>query len=315
MTLAKLPHPIAIGGPTGSGKSSCAIELARHFRREGIETEIIAADSITHYRRFDIGSAKPTAEERAEFPHHLLDILNPEESFTAGDFVRLALPILDQIDSRGNLALIVGGSGFYLKALLRGMASEEDPEKKAEARKQLNERLVQEGAPQLYREMIERDPALASRIHLHDEYRIVRALEAMQLSGKSWSEANAEAEARPFRFPKAKLYCLDINRARLKERISSRAETMLAQGLVAEVEGLLAAGVSPDSKAFESVGYRQVVEAGAKPDPLALREAITNATMKLAKSQGTWFRGQFAEAEWVEAEPNPALEILARLKA
>lgn len=319
-----IPPLLIIAGPTGSGKSAAALALARALEKNGTQVEMICADSITHYRGFDIGSAKPTRAERAEFTHHLLDICDPEADFTAGDFVRAAENAIAEIQHRGALPLLVGGSGFYLKALLRGMAVDENPDKKRAVRTALDQRLANEGAAALYNEMLGQDPALKARVHPNDTYRILRALEAMQLSGKSWSKANeaAEMSARD-RFPGARLFCLEIDREILRERIARRTEAMLAAGLIGEVEALLRLGISPEAKPFLSIGYRQTLEyLGKIPPPenqsrpankTELALAIARETMRLAKSQLTWFRGQKPAPEWVAAEPDPAAEILTRL--
>src|SRR3989338_6472235 len=172
---------VAIGGPTGSGKSALALALARALGARGKRAEILCADSITHYRGFDIGSAKPTPNERAEIPHHLLDVCEPDEDFTAGAFVRAADQAIALVRSRSALPIVVGGSGFYVKALLRGLAASdaEDLARKREIRAELDARLAAEGARSLHAEMLRLDPGLASRIHVNDTYRILRALEAM----------------------------------------------------------------------------------------------------------------------------------------
>lgn len=295
------PRLIVIGGPTASGKSALAIQLAQHLIRRGHPAEILSADSITVYRGFDIGSAKPTEEERGQVPHHLLDLANPDESFTAGDFLKAADPIIQNLLSRGIRPIVAGGTGFYLRALLRGMAGqEENPEKSAAVKAALEDRGRREGYEKLHRELIGKDPGSAGTIHPKDHYRIVRALQAMEMQGKPWSELNAEARAAPPRYPH-RYFKIKIEREELRRRIEVRVEQMLAQGLVEEVEGLLAQGVNPVSKPMQSVGYKETLALlRGEITQEELAPAIVQATAKLAKQQNTWFRGEEL-GEWLEA--------------
>jgi tRNA dimethylallyltransferase len=303
------PKLIVIGGPTASGKSALAIKLAQHLARQSQPAEILSADSITVYRGFDIGSAKPTEEERGSVPHHLLDLANPDQGFTAGDFLKAADPLIHDLLSRGTVPIVAGGTGFYLRALLRGMAgNEEDAEKSAAVKLAIEERGRAEGFEKLHRELIAKDPGSAGTIHPKDHYRIVRALQAMEMQGKPWSELNAQARAAPARFPH-RYFKIKIERDELRKRIEARVAQMLAQGLVEEVEGLLAKGVNPASKPMQSVGYKETL-AFLRGD-LAEEElapAIVQATCKLAKQQNTWFRGEDL-GEWLE---EPYWENLAK---
>ncbi|MGZ3654839.1 MAG: tRNA (adenosine(37)-N6)-dimethylallyltransferase MiaA, partial [Bdellovibrionota bacterium] len=188
---------IVIAGATASGKSALALQLARALRAKGRECEILCADSVTVYRGFDIGAAKPLAAERAEFRHHLLDVADPREEFTAGDFVRLSIPAIAGIHARGATPLLVGGTGFYLRALLRGMASneEEDTERARAIKAELEARARAEGFAALHAEVIRLDPGSAPTVHPNDHYRVIRALQAMRLYGKPWSELNKHARS------------------------------------------------------------------------------------------------------------------------
>jgi tRNA dimethylallyltransferase len=292
---------IVIGGPTASGKSALALQLARHLIARGQPAEILAADSITIYRGFDIGAAKPTIEERAEVPHHLLDLAAPDEGFTAGDFLKAADPILQNLLRRGIVPILAGGTGFYLRALLRGMAgNEEDAERASSVKASLEERGRVEGFEKLHRELIAKDPGSAATVHPKDHYRIVRALQAMEMQGKRWSELNALARAAPARYPH-RYFKIKIEKEELRLRIEARVAKMLSQGLVNEVEGLLAQGVRPEAKPMQSVGYKETVAFLRGELPQAeLASAITQATAKLAKQQNTWFRGEDL-GEWLEA--------------
>lgn len=295
---------IAIAGPTASGKSALALDFARARRASGHETEIICADSVTVYLGLEIGAAKPSKQDRAEFPHHLLDITSPREDFTAGDFVRLASGAIEGIHSRGALPLLVGGTGFYLRALLRGMASDEqeDPEKSALVKRRLEQRAEEEGYEALYKELMRLDPGSAGAVHPNDHYRVIRALQAMELYGRPWSELNKEARARDWRYPGTRFFCLDVDREELKARIHARSSGMVKAGLLEEVRGLLAEGIPPQAKPLQSVGYKECVDTLAGREPEAtLAERITQATNRLAKAQRTWFKGEQG-VEWVHPD-------------
>ncbi len=283
---------LILGGPTASGKSALALQLARDLKKHGQRAEIVCCDSITIYRGFDIGSAKPTAAEQAEIPHHLVDIVDPTESFTAGDFLERTTPILERLLRENVLAIITGGTGFYLRALLRGMATGEEDAKLSEERKLYWEKTGQEkGWKVLWEEVKKRDPQ--SEIHENDHYRLVRALQAMDLAHKPWSELVKEARAKPPLYPHA-YYYLNPSREELRVRVKKRTEVMLAAGLLAEVEKLLTAGVPKNCKPMQSVGYKECIQflEGALPSEDALAAAIEQNTMRLAKQQSTWFRGE-----------------------
>jgi len=287
------PTPI-LTGPTASGKSGIALELAKELKNKNQTLEIINADSIQVYREFNIGSAKPTAEEQAFTPHHLIDILAPAETFTAGDFIRAVEPMIAQVRARGNHPIIVGGTGFYLKALLYGMwdAPPAQPELRAELEKLSDD--------ELHEKLRKLDPKSAARIHEHDRYRLTRAIEISQTTGKPLDEL--ERGTAPTPNPAYQLFLID--REDLDTRIASRTSTMLEQGFVEEVKRIRAQ--TPDAPALNSVGYRQVVDyldgktppgRKLKPGLQGLEEEITLATRQLVKKQRTWFRGQ-TEGQW-----------------
>ena len=274
-------------GPTATGKTALAIELA--CARGDIE--IINADSLLVYRHFNVGTAKPTLEERKGIPHHLIDVQSPDTSFTAGDFVRSAHQAIEDIHARGKRALIVGGTGFYLKGLLFGVwdAPSADPEIRAT--------LSSLPLTELHARLLEIDPASAQRIGPHDHYRLVRALEIFQISGKTPSQLEQESEK--CADPRFHLWILDRPQAELSQRIHQRTRQMLESGLVQEVSTLMAQ--YPSSRALDAVGYRQVRDhlLGILPEGRALRpgiaglsEEIELATRQLVKKQRTWFRNQ-----------------------
>lgn len=289
---------IVIAGPTASGKSALAMELATF-----LPAEILCCDSITVYRRLEIGSAKPTSEERARIPHHLVDLAGPEESFTAGEFVRHAARAIHLIHDKGKIPLLVGGAGFYLRALLKGMASseDEDPALALAIREKFEARAEREGFSALHEELLRKDPGSAAAVHVNDHYRILRALQAMELYGKPWSELNKAARAAPPRYPGLRYFALHWERDALKERVAKRTRVMLASGLLQEVRALIDSGVSPEAKPLQSVGYKECVEVLRGTLPEAELEAkITQETMRLAKRQMTWFRGEDS-VEWLTA--------------
>jgi tRNA dimethylallyltransferase len=290
-------HPVAIvTGTTASGKTGISIEFAlRHP-----EIEIVNADSLLVYRGFDIGTAKPTLEERRGIPHHLIDILDANQPFTAGDFVRAVDRTLLDIHARGKRALIVGGTGFYLKALLFGLwdAPKAPPELRA--------RLEKASSRELYDRLMAVDEESALRISLNDRYRLVRACETLETTGKTPSELEAETAARGS-VPGFSLFVLDREAEDLRSRIGLRTREMLARGLVEEVRELREK--FPYARAFEAVGYAEVIAflenrkpAGRKiADGLpGLENEIELATNQLAKRQRTWFSGQFKRASHLE---------------
>ena len=311
---------LAIAGPSGSGKSALALDLARSWVATRRPIAILCADSITVYRGCNIGSAKPAKEEQTEFPHHLLDLKDPDEDFTAADFVRAADPVIERMQKEHGLALLVGGTGFYLRALFQGMTEEDDLANAAsESYKELlQERLNREGSEALYQEMLALDPELREKIHPNDHYRVIRALQAMEATGKRWSVLNQEARARPPRYPDINFFCLELPREILAKRLRKRSQTMLELGLLAEVKDL-ASRFSPECKALQSVGYRECLEylgltevIGERPKTTSeLADKITQSTLRLAKRQMTWFRGE-KRVEWLRGS-DPAA-FLPKLK-
>jgi tRNA dimethylallyltransferase len=290
-------------GPTASGKTALALRLAE---KHG-SMEIINADSLLVYRGMNIGTAKPTAAELARIPHHLIDICDPSETFSAGDFVRRTKKAIVDIESRGKRALIVGGTGFYLKALLKGLWDTQP------ADLQLRAELEKHPIPELFAELTSKDPETALRIGPQDHYRIIRALEIITLSGKTPSEIQKkhEASATPSSYC---LWIIDRDHSELSERIRIRTQQMLEEGFIDEVKALISR--YPESRALQSVGYRQACDylngvhpAGRKiPSGIAgLRSEIELATRQLVKKQRTWFKSQ-KEAQWFHLPGEAALE-------
>jgi len=277
--------PVAVlTGPTGTGKTDIALRLAREF-----PLEIVSVDSAQVYRGLDIGSAKPGAALRAEVPHHLVDLLEPVASYSAGQFVRDAARAIEDIESRGRVPLLVGGTMLYLRALMGGIASL--PEGSAELRAGIDAEAAAQGWPALHARLAQIDAAAAARIHPNDAQRIQRALEVHATTGKPISALQAQTSAPLSReFVVAALVPGD--RVRLHAALEQRFAQMMAAGLLDEVRALYARGDLTDAHpAIRAVGYRQLWAhlAGSYSLDMAVSRAVA-ATRQLAKRQMTWLR-------------------------
>lgn len=283
------PPVLLIGGPTAVGKTSVALQLA-----ECMDGEIICADSLTVYHGFTIGSAKPNAEEQARVPHHLLDIRNPEQPFSVSDFLDEAHRAIRDIQQRGKKAIVVGGTGLYLRALATGLC--EAPGRHDEIRETLQKRYIQEGAEVLHKELSALDPILAPQIHPHHTQRLIRALEVVLATGKPLSSYHREQQhAAPYT---TMLVCLTRPRQELYARINQRVEQMVACGLLDEVRRLLEDGVSPHAKPMQTIGYCECCQhllAGTPWDVTV--QKIQQHTRQFAKRQLTWFRRE-QDCQW-----------------
>jgi tRNA dimethylallyltransferase len=271
---------IAIVGPTGAGKSALASNLAERFRGE-----IVNYDSLQLYRGFSIGTAKTPESQRRGIPHHLLDVLDPSEVYSAGDFARDARDTIREISARDHLPVLAGGTGFYLRTLLDGLP--ELPERDPALRERLANR-DRRRPGSLHRILSRLDPAAASRIHAHDTQKLIRALEIRLLTRKP---APPPAKAESLRGYRTLKIGLDPDRTVLYELLDARALEMFRSGLIEEVKHLLDAGYTGREKPFESLGYRQALEyAGGS---LTLDQAVASTqleTRQYAKRQWTWFR-------------------------
>ena len=287
---------LVILGPTATGKSHCAIEIAKKFNGE-----IISGDSMLVYREMNIGTAKPSAEELAAVPHHLVDILPPEASFSVVDFKEQAQRLITEINARGHLPIIAGGTGLYIKALLENYAFNSVSEN-SELREQLTREAELQGAQALHARLAALDAAAAERIHPNNVRRVVRALEAA-LSGEQVNHYGASES--PY---DALVVGLEMERSALYARINKRVDVMLAQGLEQEVRSLLERGISPDCQSMQSIGYRQMVWYlnGSMPYDEAV-EKLKQATRNFAKRQITWYK-KMPYIKWLtlDAEPNYA---------
>jgi tRNA dimethylallyltransferase len=281
---------IAIVGPTGAGKTALALRLA-----ERVPAEIVSCDSLQVYRGFDIGSAKPSREERGRVPHHLIDVADPEEGFSAARYAALARAALDEIRGRGRLPVVVGGTGLYLRALLQGLFP--GPSRDAELRRRLEALARRHGDARLHRLLAHVDPASAARIQVGDRLRIVRALEVFRATGRPLSEQQRGDEA-PLAGPRC-IVGLAPPREELRQRVEARTRAMLRAGLLDEVRGLLARGLPPDAKPLQAIGDRQVVALVRDGVGVELTErGIVTETMRYAKRQMTWFRHQTPDVRW-----------------
>jgi tRNA dimethylallyltransferase len=291
---------VLLMGPTGAGKSELALDLVRHF-----PLEIVSVDSALVYRGMDIGTAKPDIRTRASVPHHLIDIRDAASGYSAGEFVRDAARVMQEIWSRGLHPLLVGGTMLYFHALTAGLA--ELPEANPEVRKAIDEQAAADGWPSLHAELERVDPEAAARIHLHDPQRIQRALEVFRLTGTTITRLQRERHpvlgaAAASKAAVAELALAPAERSWLHARLEARLKVMMAAGFLDEVRGFFDRGdLSGEHPSMRAVGYRQLWEhlAGADSLERATDKALI-ATRQLAKRQLTWLR-QRASVQWFDA--------------
>jgi tRNA dimethylallyltransferase len=286
------PRIVVICGATGIGKTAVGIELAEMF-----DGEIISADSMQIYRYMDIGTAKPTPVEVARIPHHMIDIINPDEDYDAVQFSKQARKRIADLVNRGLTPFVVGGTGLYIKALLHGLFESlpVDPEIRARLRRDAQER----GGPYLFERLQKVDPETAGRLHPNDSYRIIRALETIESAGKSITALHQahQFEDDPFRVLKIGL---QMDRTKLYARIDRRVDLMIEAGLVNEVQELLNSGYDGGLKSMQSIGYRHVVEYLEKKTSWAeCIRTLQRDTRRFAKRQVTWF-GADKQIHWFE---------------
>jgi tRNA dimethylallyltransferase len=293
-------------GPTAAGKTGVGVELARR-----IDAEIVSMDSMALYRGMDVGTAKPTAAERAAVPHHLIDLIEPHQQYSLAQYLQAAHACIDQIKARRREVLFVGGTPLYLKGLLRGIFA--GPPADWEFRDQLRQQAQQEGAESLHRRLAAVDPAAAERLHPHDTRRLIRALEVYEKTGQPISQLQRQFDVgRPAEA--CRVFVLDWPRQVLDARIQRRVEQMFAAGLVEEVRRLLA-GAEPLSRtARQAVGYREVIAHLRGDRTLAETiQLVKLHTRQLAKRQGTWFRG-LSECRFVPvSEGMDAAQVAERI--
>lgn len=293
------PKILVVVGPTASGKTRMAVELA--MRHHG---EVVSADSMQIYRTLDIGTAKPTREEMCGVPHHMLDVAEPEEDFSVARYVEMASDCIDDILSRGKLPVLAGGTGLYIDSLLSGRTfaafSSESP-----VRRQLQRRAEQEGSVQLWRELQGIDPEAAARLHPNDEKRIIRALEVWAQTGMTITEHNRRTQSLPPRYEALTIGLRFARREDMWNRIDRRVDEMMERGLVEEVRSVLERGVPKGCTAMQAIGYKEMVQAVMEcGDVWAAAEEVKLRSRQYAKRQLTWFRRNGA-TKWHEWEEIP----------
>ncbi len=299
---------ICIAGPTASGKTALSIALAKE-----LGGEVVSCDSMQVYKRMDIGTAKPTLEEMGGVPHHMLSVAEPWENFSVGKYCRLAAPIVDGILARGKTAIIVGGTGLYMDALIRG--NDFAPVPSTGCREELEKIAAEQGIDAVIEMLRKVDPESAQRLHPADRKRIIRAMEVYLETGKTITQHNLETQQIPDRYHPVWFALEDADRATLYARIDRRVEIMLEQGLIAEIEGLLQEGVPESATAMQAIGYKEFVDAlrgrSSMDTAIAL---VQQASRKYAKRQLTWFRRNPA-IHWLRREKNAGTEeILAKAR-
>jgi tRNA dimethylallyltransferase len=283
------PLAVLLLGPTGSGKTALSLALAERFNGE-----IISCDSVAVYRGMDLGTAKPTPEERARIPHHLIDVADPDQPFTAGDYSRLARAAMREIADRGKLPIVTGGTGLYLRALIEGLFA--GPARQEDLRKRLRRSAGRHGSAWLHRLLNRLDPASAERIHANDTHKLIRAVEVCLAARQPMSQVLGRDPLTGFRLLRIGLNPL---RAELYDRLNQRCAGMFAQGLLQETRALLAC-YGP-VKALDSLGYRQALSVLLKgvSEKTAIAEA-QQGHRNYAKRQLTWFRRE-PDVHWIEA--------------
>ncbi len=304
--LCNLPRVVAIGGPTATGKTALSVALAKEFGGE-----VVNADSMQIYRGLDIGTAKPTAEERQGIPHHLMDFLPPEAPYSVADFTAAAAPLIEQLNSAGKLPIVTGGTGLYITSLMKGTAFA--PEKTDPAiRARLQTEADEQGSAALYARLQQIDPAYAEKLHPNNLPRVIRALELFEATGRRMSEQQRAALAAepPYRSLCICLTCRD--RAELYRRIDRRVDSMLQNGVLEEAK-LVYDNRETYRTAAQAIGYKEFFPYFAGEMPLNdCANRLKQATRNYAKRQLTWFRHQ-ANGVWLYVDEEPPAPRAAEL--
>ncbi|MFY9705779.1 MAG: tRNA (adenosine(37)-N6)-dimethylallyltransferase MiaA [Desulfobacterales bacterium] len=303
--ISSKPPVLVICGPTGIGKTTAAIAAAETFGGE-----VISADSLQVYRFMDIGTAKPTAEERARAPHHLIDVVDPDDEFDAARFSQAAREIALAMDRRGAVPIVAGGTGLYIKAMLYGLFRAKPPD--SLTRQRLRQEAAEVGSEVLHRRLAVIDAQAADRIHPHDTFRIVRALETATATGEPITDHHRRHGFRESFFRVMKIG-LEMDRQALYDRIDRRVDAMIDAGLLDEVRGLLSRGYGGDLKSMQSLGYRHMV--AFTSGRLTWEEAVRTLkrdTRRFAKRQLTWFR---ADKEIVWSAPENIRVLFPKIEA
>ena len=288
---------ICIAGPTASGKTALSIALA-----EALDAQIVSCDSMQVYKYMDIGTAKPTVEERKGIVHHMLDVAEPDEDFSVSRYCAMADPIVADILARGRTAIVVGGTGLYMDSLIRGNAFAPFPSTG------VRERLEAEPIEDVYARLSAIDPEAAARLHLSDKKRIIRAMEVYLETGITITEHNRRTQLLPNKYDPVWFALEDENRQDLYDRIDRRVELMLEQGLVEEIRSLLVRGIPKKATALQAIGYKEFLAALDGQCTLAEAAAqVKQASRHYAKRQLTWFRRNPA-IHWLRRKPGTGNE-------
>lgn len=298
----ELNKVISVVGPTASGKTALGVALAQRFHGE-----VVSFDSMQIYRRMDIGTAKPTQEEMQGIPHHMIDVAEPEENWSVARYVEAAVPVVEDILSRGKTPILVGGTGLYVDSLLSGRSFAVQA---TGWREKLQAQAKAEGILPLLEELRQVDPEAAARLHPADEKRIIRALEVWHETGQTITQHNRQTQALPPRYQAVTIGLNFADRTDLHQRVARRVDEMVKRGLYDEIRDLLASGVPENCTAMQAIGYKEIVAAmknGTSLDEAA--EEVKLRTRQYAKRQLTWFRRN-PETNWYFWQKEPDFQAL-----
>lgn len=291
---------LAVAGPTASGKTALAIELAKRF-----SGEVVSCDSMQIYKGMDVGTAKPDKEEMSGIPHHMIDIATPEERFSVAEYCRLARAAIDEIHSRGKLPILAGGTGLYMDSVLNN-TDFKDFQGDAAFCSEMQSLAERQGNHAVHRLLFEKDPTAAQSIHPNNLKRVIRALEVCHVTGKTFTQVNAESIRKPVY--DAYVLGIETDRQLLYDRIDRRVDIMLERGLLDEVKQLKAAGIGRDTTAMQAIGYKELLDFldGAVSLQAAV-DKIKQESRRYAKRQLTWFRRN-PDINWVGIGTDKQLE-------
>ena len=296
------PKILVIVGPTASGKTRMAVELAQ--RHNG---EVISADSMQIYRTMDIGTAKPTQEEMGGIPHHMIDVADPEEDFSVARYVEMAARCVDDVLERGKLPIVAGGTGLYIDSLLSGRTFAPFSPDSA-LRGELERELAEKGGQAMLEELAQVDPEAAQRLHPNDHKRIIRALEVYRSTGKTITQHNRETQAIPPRYDALTIGLAFQDRQAMWRRIDQRVDEMVAAGLEDEVRRLLTSGILPKCTAMQAIGYKEFTQAlSGEMTWKEAAEVVKLRSRQYAKRQLTWF-GRNPNTRWIRWDDPPDFE-------
>ena len=299
---------ICIAGPTASGKTALAVAMAK-----ALDGEVVSCDSMQVYKYMDIGTAKPTKDEMQGIPHHMLDVAQPQEDFSVSRYCRMAAPIVDDIIARGKTAIVAGGTGLYMDALIRG--NDFAPYPSTGMREKLEAQADAEGMESMLQLLRSIDPAAASKLHLADRKRILRALEVYYETGETITAHNEKTQRLPPRYTPIWFALEDANRQSLYDRIDRRVESMVDCGLIEEIQALLAIGIPPKCTAMQAIGYKEFLD--MLNGQCSMDEAVARvqqASRHYAKRQLTWFRRN-PTIHWLRREDGEeTTQILAKAR-